>query len=182
MSEMETFIMDDRRSTRALSQNESGEENSAYAYRQFMLAQLRKHGGVMTGQELETALLRNYEDTFGPDDRRMVKCGSGGRRKWQNTLDWAKAAACRKGQVATRSKTVKGKRTTYIVLLDPKITDPEWIEWAKAKKKNRGFTKKCPKCGSRKVPLGAKQCGCGHVFDDPNRRIHRLPRQKGDRK
>lgn len=177
--------MDDNRSIRLLSKNDVGEENSAKSYRAFMLAQLRKHGGVMTRDQLEAALLRNYEHTFGPDDVRQA----GKRLKWQNTLDWAKATCARKGQVATRSKTKNKVKTTFVVLLDPTITPAEWIEWARAKKKRKGFHKNCPKCG-RKVPLGWKCCRkvvgikkstkakvrCGYVFPKKNRRIDRIPR------
>jgi hypothetical protein len=187
MQNRETFIMDDSRSTRKLTRNTKGEENSAHAYRIFMLKQLRKHGGVMTRDELEEALLRNYEHTFGPEDRRRI----GKRLKWQNSLDWAKAVAASKGEVATRSKTKNKVRTTYIVLLDPAITPQDWIDWASAKKKKNGFRKKCPKCG-RKVPLGWKVCRtvrvkraqdgtrkkkrCRYEFPKQNRRIDRIPR------
>jgi hypothetical protein len=41
MQNRETFIMDDSRSTRKLTRNTKGEENSAHAYRIFMLKQLR---------------------------------------------------------------------------------------------------------------------------------------------
>lgn len=170
---METFRMDDRRSTRHLSQNKKGEENSARSYRAFMLAQLRKHNGVMISEELEEAVFRNYGDTFGPDDLRLVKK----RPKWKNTLDWAKAVGARKGEVATRSCQENKKKVTYIVLLDDEITDTDWIRWAKGKTTKKSFKKRCKKC-LKYSSLSVKVCRfCGTEFPPRNRRVDRLPKE-----
>jgi len=177
----ETFRMDDGRSYRHLSKNRAGEENSALSYRLFMIAQLEKNGGVMTSEQLEDALERNYGASFGPDDKKLIRCGKGKRLKWKNQLDWAKAVAASKGEVATRSRQVNKQRVTYIVLLDDSITPAEWIEWATAKKKKRSYVKQCPVCSEEAaesvwVPLSAKKCAnCGHKFPKPNRRVDRIP-------
>ena len=173
----ETFRMDDGRSYRKLSKNGTDEENSARSYRIFMIEQLKKNDGVMEQSQLEAAVLRNYGHTFGPADRRTVRCFGTTRPKWKNTLDWAKAAACRMGQVATRSKTEDKVKKTYIVLLEPEdFTPNEWVEWATAKRKRSRFNKNCVQCGTKQIPLAAKKCPtCGRMFPLKKARIDRIP-------
>jgi len=173
----ETFRMDDGRSYKKLSKNGINEENSARSYRIFMIEQLKKHGGVMEQSQLEAAVLRNYGHTFGPADRRKVQCFGTTRPKWKNTIDWAKAAACRMGQVATRSRTEDKVKKTYIVLLEPEGFAPdEWVTWALQKRKKIQFTKKCPKCNTNRLPLAEKVCPtCGYRFPPPSERRDRIP-------
>ncbi len=174
----ETFLMDDGRSIRHLSQDRAQEENSAPAYCAFLVKQLRKHGGVMTQQQIETAIEKNYGSTFGPDDLRPVRIGRNRvtRPKWKNTLDLAKVLGRKEGLLVTRSKQIDKKKVTYVVLLDPNVTPQEWIEWANDKNKSRNhFKKRCPQCNSY-VPLNGKKCVCGHAFPPKSDRIHRLPK------
>lgn len=173
----ETFRMDDGRSYRKLSKNGANEENSARSYRIFMIEQLKKHGGVMEQKDLEEAVLRNYGHTFGPADKRQIHSFGKPRPKWKNTIDWAKAAACRLGQVATRSKTENKVKKTYIVLLDPAgIAPDEWVTWALQKPRKNRFTKNCPECGTKRLPLAEKVCpSCGYRFPPPSDRRERIP-------
>jgi hypothetical protein len=56
----ETFILNNARSVKRLSQNVRGEENSARSYFWFLHALLPSVGGVIEQAELEAAVLKHY--------------------------------------------------------------------------------------------------------------------------
>jgi hypothetical protein len=137
--------------------SEDDEEISAASYLEFIIARLRECNGVIEAEQLA----RDVFDAFYPDmtgaDFNCLK----GRRtpKWRNLVDWAKAVGASKQLLAT----VKLEKLRYVVLLDPEITDSDWITLAREQigKRRPGFRKLCPSC-SRYQRLSDKVCRlCG---------------------
>ena len=104
----ETFILNDARSVKRLSQNVRGEENSARSYFWFLHALLPSVGGVIEQADLEAAVLKHYGPGFGPDDRRTVGKGRFRQPKWKNSLAWAKVMARSSHEFCGEAKGVLG--------------------------------------------------------------------------
>jgi hypothetical protein len=181
----ETFILNNTRSVRRLSKNVRGEENSARSYLCFLLALPRLVGGVIEQADLEAAVLKHYGPGFGPDDLRMVGKGRFRQPKWKNSLAWAKVMARPREadeggdlarRIVQRSRRERGVKKTYLVLLDPAVTDQEWIDWALGRKTGpmREPQRRCPKCGHRQPLRFSSCCRCQRPFPKAERK-HKVP-------
>jgi hypothetical protein len=181
----ETFILNNARSVRRLSKNVRGEENSARSYFWFLHALLPSVGGVIEQADLEAAVLKHYGPGFGPDDLRMVGKGGFRQPKWKNSLAWAKVMARRRWedeggnltrQIVQRSRQEAGVKKTYLVLIDPTVTDQHWMDWAVGRKADPmgQVLRRCPKCGHRQ-PLRWAECeNCKRPFPTAERK-HKVP-------
>jgi hypothetical protein len=181
-----TFVIGDKRTLKALHQNQRGEETSARSYVAFIVKLLEKKRGVLLKEQVYDAILDHYGPSFGPDDRRRMKVGKDGTMpKWRNQVAWALVRGQRAyGDRKPLFKVKKGKfpagctTATLVILLDPKITPPDYLAWAQAasKRKKRVFTKRCQECGMRQS-LAEKVCvSCRKAFPAPTRKIDKLPR------
>ena len=141
--------------------NRKGQEIGGHTYFLFTLNLLRNNGGVLTGDRLEQEIKAAFGHLWGPEDKRVLKRG---RAKWQNMLDWAKVQGKKQKTFFNRSKTINGKKVTYIVM--PGLaTDAQLVAWVLAKKVIRSFHKRCKKCGYKKNKLACLRCGkCGNPF------------------
>jgi len=185
-SQPNTFVIGDKRTLEGLHQNQSGEETSARSYLAFIVKLLESKRGVLRREQVYDAILAHYGPSFGPDDRRPMKVGFGSTiPKWRNQVAWALVMGQRAyGDRKPLFKVKKGrfpsgcKSATLVILLDPKITPPNYLAWAleAPKRKKRGFLKRCPKC-RKKQAIAARVCvRCRKPFPVPTRKIDKLPR------
>jgi hypothetical protein len=183
---MNTFVIGDKRTLKGLHQNQGGEETSARSYLAFIVKLLVEKKGVLLKEDVYKVILDHYGPSFGPDDRRHMNVGRGGTMpKWRNQVAWALVMGQRAyGDRKPLFKVKKGKfpagrkTATLVILLDPKLTPPDYLAWALApsKRKKRVFTKSCPECGLRQA-LALKVCvSCGQPFPTPTKKIDKLPR------
>ena len=151
--------------------SEDDEEISAGSYLKFIIARLRKFDGVIETEQLARDVFDAfYQDMTGAD----LQCLKGRKTpKWKNMVDWAKAVGASKEILAT----IKLEKLRYVVLLDPEVTDANWIALAaeQSRKRGSGFRKQCPSC-SRYQRLSDEVCQlCGADMPVSKKRRVKVP-------
>lgn len=147
MTETQRYIPFNSRSIRSLRPNAPNEVIDAQSYAALMRPSLIRGGkegpGVLTKEEWFAIVERHFGKVWGRADLRRMRFGRRGTGpKWWNQQAW--------GQVLLRKQEVFAKRGKYYVFLDPKITDPEWIEYVLAKEP-RKIKRKIKRTKSRLV-------------------------------
>ena len=136
---------------------EDDEEISASSYLEFIVEQLRACGGVIETEQLSSDVFAAFSREMTSADLRTME--NRNVPKWKNSLDWAKAIGAKKNILST----IKQGKHKFVVLLDPTVTEKEWLELAEEQKGRRkaSFKKRCPKCRCYQ-PLRSKYCKlCG---------------------
>lgn len=149
--------------------NKLGEEIGGHTYYLFTVNLLKKCGGLITGERLEAEIKKAFSHLWGPEDKRLLNPK---RTKWQNMLDWVKSMGTRKELFFTRSRRVKGRKITWIVM--PSVLEP-LIEWVMGKRYKSSFAKRCDKCGFAQNRMANLVCvKCGKPFPPTTRKIEVL--------
>lgn len=173
--QVETFVLNDRRSIKKLHRNPEGVILSAYGYRAFLVALLKANDGYMTKDEILKDVEKHYSGAWGADD--LAKLGKSKMTKWRNQLAWALVVLGKKKEVLWRqTKDDNGKKVVWYVLMSPE-TKAAYRQWVQEDDRvvKRSFRKNCSFCGSKNL-LSRKKCRkCKNVFPKPLKRNHKYP-------